>query len=181
MEAVASLELSKEALIELLMQEYGRRILHLIYLLVKDRSQAEDITQEVFIKVYRNLDGFRQESDIKTWIYRIAVNEAKKHLRSWSIRKIFASSKVNEFVEQQYTSRMEGKLLESLNREEFAKLITRLPFQYRQIIALHYYQDLAIEEVAAVLSLSSGAARNKLYRARKKLKEIMEREGYRWI
>ncbi|MGG3593303.1 sigma-70 family RNA polymerase sigma factor [Brevibacillus laterosporus] len=69
------------------MNEYGRRVVHLVYLIVKNRTSAEDIAQEVFVKVYRHLPSFRGESSIQTWIYRIAINEAKKHVRSWYVRK----------------------------------------------------------------------------------------------
>jgi len=75
------LDKTKEALFEEVMQAYLKKVLRLVYLIVKDQSSAEDITQEVFLKAYKNLRSFREESSMQTWIYRIAVNEAKKHLR----------------------------------------------------------------------------------------------------
>ncbi|NGQ94930.1 sigma-70 family RNA polymerase sigma factor [Brevibacillus sp. SYP-B805] len=81
MDETLALALTKEARLEIYMREYGEKILHMVYLMTKDRVTAEDITQETFVKVYRNMGSFRGESQIHTWIYRIAVNEAKKHLR----------------------------------------------------------------------------------------------------
>lgn len=159
------------------MQTYGRKVLHLVYLFVKDQSLAEDVTQDVFIKVYLNLERFRGESDIKTWIYRIAVNEAKKQLRSWVFRNIFASEKVHLLADTHSKVTSEKKL-DHLDREEFTRYILQLPVSYRQMIALHYYQDLSIEEIAEILRISNGNVRNKLYLARKKLKRILEKEGY---
>jgi RNA polymerase sigma-70 factor, ECF subfamily len=175
-----SLDMTKEAKFEWLMREYGRKILHLVYMIVKDRNTAEDITQDVFVKIYNHLELFRGESSIHTWMYKIAVNEARKHVRSWSFRNIFPTEKAEDLANESLSFEGEPKLLDSLNREEFAKYILLLPLQYRQAIALYYYQDLSSEEMAAVLGISDGAARNKLYRARKKLKEILEREGFVW-
>jgi RNA polymerase sigma factor (sigma-70 family) len=91
-----ALQPTKDAVFEGLMSEYGDKILQLVYLNVKDRTIAEDITQEVFISAYRHLETFRGESSYKTWLYRIAINETKKYLRSWSFRKIFSTIKTKD-------------------------------------------------------------------------------------
>lgn len=74
--AEKSLTKTKEALFDELIRHYLKKVLRLVYLMVKDRSLAEDITQEVFLLAYKNLGKFRQESSMQTWVYRIAVNEA---------------------------------------------------------------------------------------------------------
>ncbi|HZG82701.1 MAG TPA: sigma-70 family RNA polymerase sigma factor, partial [Brevibacillus sp.] len=83
-QADQTLSLTNEAVLEQMMRQYGEKILQLVYLIVKDRSMAEDITQEVFLKAFRSLHTFRADSNMKTWLYRIAINESKKYLRSWS-------------------------------------------------------------------------------------------------
>ncbi len=67
-----SLAYRKEAMLREIMKEYGENVLHFVYLTVKDRTIAEDIAQEVFLKVYRSLDTFRGECSMKTWVYKIA-------------------------------------------------------------------------------------------------------------
>ncbi len=74
----------------------------------------------------------------------------------------------------------EPLVMKQVERKEFVQLVLKLPLSYRQVIVLHYYQDLSIEEVAHVLETSQGAVRNKLYRGRKKLKQLLEREGLSW-
>ncbi|NKQ22645.1 sigma-70 family RNA polymerase sigma factor [Brevibacillus laterosporus] len=171
---------TNEAIMERIMNEYGRRVVHLVYLIVKNRTSAEDIAQEVFVKVYRHLPSFRGESSIQTWIYRIAINEAKKHVRSWYVRNIFPSLFGEYLHTQKEQDETEPLVMKQVERKEFVQLVLKLPLSYRQVIVLHYYQDLSIEEVAHVLEASQGAVRNKLYRGRKKLKQLLEREGLSW-
>ncbi|MBW5468814.1 sigma-70 family RNA polymerase sigma factor [Brevibacillus formosus] len=168
-----SLTKTKEALFDELIRHYLKKVLRLVYLMVKDRSLAEDITQEVFLSAYKNLGKFRQESSMQTWVYRIAVNEAKKHLRSWSFRHLFFKPEVDiEVVEG-----AESAVLQNDLRARFAHLVMKLPHSYRQLIVLHYYEELSVEEIAVILDTSAGAIYTKMHRARQKLKVLLEKEG----
>lgn len=160
------------------MKEYGTRILRLVYFFVKDRSLAEDITQEVFVKVFRHLSEFRGESSIQTWLYRIAVNECKGYLRSWSFRNIFPRSAIQQ---NGYTT-VEQTVVNTEERASIVQQVLSLSPLYRQVIALHYYEDLSISEIAQVLGTSEGTVRTRLHRARQQLKERMEKGvGREWI
>ncbi|WP_289140578.1 sigma-70 family RNA polymerase sigma factor [uncultured Brevibacillus sp.] len=167
------LDKTKEALFEEVMQAYLKKVLRLVYLIVKDRSSAEDITQEVFLKAYKGLGSFREESSMQTWIYRIAVNEAKKHLRSWSFRNLFYKPEVDAGI----VEGIESAVIKSDHRIRFARIVMELPSSYRQLIILHYYEELSAEEVADIMGISTGAVYTKLHRARQKLKEQLEKEG----
>nr|WP_202890367.1 sigma-70 family RNA polymerase sigma factor [Brevibacillus brevis] len=168
-----SLTKTKEVLFDELIRHYLKKVLRLVYLMVKDRSLAEDITQEVFLLAYKNLGKFRQESSMQTWVYRIAVNEAKKHLRSWSFRHLFFKSEVDiEVVEG-----AESAVLQNDLRARFAHFVMKLPHSYRQLIVLHYYEELSVEELAVILDTSAGAIYTKMHRARQKLKALLEKEG----
>lgn len=172
-----SLTKTAEAQFEELLSGYLKKVLRLVILIVKDRNLAEDITQEVFLKAYRSISSFRAESSMQTWIYRIAVNEAKKYKRSWSFRHLFFRAEVDLGVMED----AQAATLKKDQRLQFARLIMGLPNNYRQVILLHYYEDLSIEEVAEVLGVTTGAVYTKLHRARKKLKELLEKEGAEWI
>ena len=78
-----SMLLEREEIIDQLMQEYSDDILHLVYTYVKNRTTAEDLTQEIFLKCYEKLNQFNQQATLKTWVYRIASNNCKEYLRSW--------------------------------------------------------------------------------------------------
>jgi RNA polymerase sigma-70 factor (ECF subfamily) len=171
------LEKTKEAVFESLVRGYVKKILRLVYLIVKDRNLAEDITQEVFLKAYKNLSSFREESSMQTWVYKIAVNESKKYLRSWSFRHLFFRAEVDVEV----VGDTESAVLQSDSRIRFARLVMSLPPTHRQIIVLHYYEELSIEEMADILDISAGAIHTRLHRARQKLREQLEKEGLEWI
>ncbi|WNC16844.1 sigma-70 family RNA polymerase sigma factor [Brevibacillus brevis] len=171
------LQPTDEAAFEKLMREYGTRVLRLVTFLVKDRSLAEDLTQDVFVKVYRNLPRFRGQSSIHTWIYRIAVNECKGYLRSWSFRRIVPRA----WIKREGDVSTEQLVLHQSERDELFFQVQNLPPMYRQVIVLHYYADLSIGEVALVLSVSEGTVRTRLHRARQQLKKQMgEGEEWQW-
>jgi RNA polymerase sigma-70 factor (ECF subfamily) len=166
-----------DAAFEQIMREYGTRVLRLVTFFVKDRSLAEDITQDVFVKVYRNLPRFRKESSVHTWIYRIAVNECKGYLRSWSFRNLLPQS----WVKTPGYMTVEHEVLENAERAQLVQQVLKLPPLYRQVIALHYYADLPIAEVAKVLGVTEGTVRTRLHRARQQLKQhLLTEEGLGW-
>lgn len=170
--AEKSLEKTKEALFEELIHLYLQKVLRLVYLMVKDRSLAEDITQEVFLRAYKNLGSFRMESSMQTWVYRIAVNEAKRHLRSWSFRHLFFKPQIDlEIVEG-----IESTVVQNELGIRFARHVMALPYKDRQLILLRYYEEMPAEQIAEVLGVSAGAVYTKLHRARKKLKASWEKE-----
>jgi RNA polymerase sigma-70 factor (ECF subfamily) len=168
---------TKDAFFERVMREYGTRILRLVCFFIKDRSLAEDITQEIFVKVYRHLGEFRGESSIHTWVYRIAVNECKGYLRSWSFRNIL----LKPFADRKDDQTVEGEVLKTIERDSIARQVMKLSPAYRQVIVLHYYAELTTAEIAQVLGTSEGAVRTKLHRARQQLRGLMVgEEGLEW-
>jgi RNA polymerase sigma-70 factor (ECF subfamily) len=172
---VEKLQPTEDAAFEQIMREYGTRVLRLVTFLVKERNVAEDITQDVFVKVYRNLPRFRGQSTMQTWIYRIAVNECKGYLRSWAFRKIWPGS----WIKVGSDASTEHVVMKQYERDELVEQVQSLPPMYRQVIVLHYYADLSIAEVANVLSVSEGSVRTRLHRARQQLKKRMG-EGREW-
>ncbi|MEJ8544425.1 sigma-70 family RNA polymerase sigma factor [Brevibacillus borstelensis] len=162
---------------EELMEGQLAKVYRLCCWLVKDKTAAEDITQEVFIQAYKHLDSFRGESQIETWLYRIAVNESKRYLRSWSFRKLRYFSQLKSFehtdVESEVMSKAEANRLE--------RHVYELPFRYRQLIVLYYYQELSAETIAEILGMKTGAVYTGLHRAREQLKKrLIAEEGGEW-
>ncbi len=181
-EAERSLQPTKDALLSTLMNDYGDKIVLLAYMIVKDRGIAEDITQEVFLKAYRSLDQFRHESSLKTWLYRIAINESRKYLRSWSFRQIFSTfvSPKETVPEQVAEGNVESSVFKQLDQVHIAEKVMLLSPLYRKVMVLHYYEDLSIKEVAQVLDISEDAVRTQLHRARKHFRALCEKEGLEW-
>lgn len=164
----------KENQLEYLMLRFGKQVFKIAYYYVRDKHQAEDIYQEVFIRVYSNLDKFRQESSYYTWIYRITVNLCKDYLKSAAIRKFVAVGILNDLSR---SSREMNKLFEEAEGGEVFSLVMDLPTKYRIPICLHYFEGLSVAEIAEMTGTSGSNVKVRLHRGREKLKELLSEEG----
>jgi RNA polymerase sigma-70 factor (ECF subfamily) len=158
--------------IETLMLKHGNEVLRTAYSYVKDKFTAEDIFQEVFIKVYKNLENFRDESDIKTWIIRITINTAKDYLKSAYSRKVVP---MMEFKEDQLVSDNDFEEIENRDRDEqVKKTVMSLPEQYREVLLCVYYHDMSVADTAKSLGIAEGTVKSRLSRARDMMKNKLE-------
>ncbi|MCI0183712.1 MAG: sigma-70 family RNA polymerase sigma factor [Acidibacillus sp.] len=153
-----------------LMQTYGLDVLHVVYGYVHDHHQAEDISQEVFIKVFDHLDTFRQDSSYRTWILRIAINTAKDFLR----KKARRPEEFNDFPQVATQHTVEGDVLQDVQRQELWEAVSHLPMIYQEVVWLHYGKDLSMDEISKVLDISLSAVKTRLYRGRGILRQTWE-------
>ncbi|MGM8365516.1 sigma-70 family RNA polymerase sigma factor [Virgibacillus sp. W0181] len=163
----------KEDILEKIMIEHGSDLVRLAFSYVKDKETAKDMVQNTFIKCYENLGDFRFESSIKTWLYRITINQCKDYLRSWHYRKVQAKS----FLESTITSflpSVEDKVITNTEQEEMKGFIFSLPDNYREVIFLYYYKSLSIDEIAGVTDLNTNTVKTRLRRAKQRLKVLIE-------
>jgi RNA polymerase sigma-70 factor (ECF subfamily) len=179
---------------ELLVIKYQRRIQRLIGRMVRDVDLVEDIAQETFIRAYRALAQFRGEAQFYTWLYRIAVNTAKKALmdlkRNPTVSENFYKSDDND-----ETSPLENELTSSetpdavLASKEIAQIIqaalAALPEELRQAITLREIEGLSYEEISEAMNCPIGTVRSRIFRAREaislKVKPLLENQsGKRW-
>lgn len=162
--------------LEWIMDEYGEEIKRLIFTYTRNLEQAEDITQEVFVSVYLNLHTFNGHSSLKTWIYSIAINKCKDLFKSWYFRKV---SFIGEFLETNRNAAESPEEIVTNQTEslEFLKLILSLPIKYREILMLFYYKEFSINEILEILNVSENTVKSRLYRGRKKLKQMMSDNG----
>jgi RNA polymerase sigma factor, sigma-70 family len=158
--------------IEALIRQYGNDVLRTAYLYVRDLNTAEDIFQEVFIKVNRNLAAFEGNSSIKTWIIRITINTCKDYLKSaWNKRVV----PMMEYQEDMIVSETDYEDVEKKDtRELVRKTVLALPAKYKDVVLCVYFQDMTITEAASALNIAEGTAKSRLSRARQKLKTILE-------
>lgn len=165
-------DLSKEERVEWLMNEYGRNITRLAFTYTKQQQLAEDIAQEVFIKCYENLDGFRNKSTYKTWIYRITVNLCKDKLRSWSLKNIVIS---DFFSKSRHTyDTPETELMNIESKRQLSEQVMSLPIKYREVIILYYYEELSYNQIVELLQIRLQTVKSRLHRARILLKKQLE-------
>jgi RNA polymerase sigma factor (sigma-70 family) len=168
---------SKEMILEDLMARFGTKVVRLAYTYVKDRAKAEDIAQDVFIKCFQKLDQFRGDSGIQTWVYRITVNLCKDYLKSWHVRHVFFGTKktnispITEVTpEAAFMNRSEQRML--------SEYVLSLPVKYREVIILHYYEDMSVQDIAQMTELQENTVKTRLRRARLKLRQLYERSEH---
>ncbi len=165
----------KDLLLEKVMIEYGNELVRLAYSYVKDTESAKDVVQNTFIKCYKNLDTFRNEAHIKTWLYRITINECKDYLKSWNYKMVQVKSFINETAKSILPS-TERTVIDKYENEEIRDTIFSLPKVYREVIYLYYYESLKTEELAKVLDIPVNTVKTRLRRAKQRL-EPMIREA----
>jgi RNA polymerase sigma-70 factor (ECF subfamily) len=167
-------------------QEYERPMFNYILRMVQDHETAEDLTQEVFVRVYQHRSTFRGESSFSTWIYRLATNLCRDHFRKKSSRQedrtdllgILPSAE-NQEIERSYphernnSIRADEIVIKSEMNACIRNYIDRLPEDYRAVIILSELQDLKNQDIAEILECSLEIVKIRLHRARKRLKETL--------
>lgn len=165
----------KEIIIYELMDQYGQEILQLSYSYVKNRELAEDLTQDIFVKCYQSLHTYKGKSKIRTWLWRIAINHCKDYLKSWYKNHVFLSS--DEYIYSGESGHStEQAVIRQDEEERLAHSVMRLPIKYREVIYLHYFEEMPIREMAQVLSINNNTVKTRLRRAKALLKDSWE--GY---
>ena len=181
---------------EMLVVKYQRRIERLIGRMVRDSDLVQDIAQESFIRAYRALPQFRGESAFYTWLYRIAVNTAKKFLMDLKRDPLVSETTLNQHQDDgDETSRVESELTDGETPEALlaSKQIARevnaaigaLSEDLRQAITLREIEGLSYEEIADVMNCPIGTVRSRIFRARESIAERLRPlldtpDGTRW-
>jgi RNA polymerase sigma-70 factor, ECF subfamily len=166
----------REQIIDQLMHEYSDDILYLVYTYVKNRTTAEDLTQEIFLKCYEKLDQFNQQSTIKTWVFRIASNHCKDYLRSWHYRKISLSDKIFDYLPSK-SKQVEEEIITNGEEEILTNAVMNLPLKYREVVFLHYYEELSLAEISKITTVNINTIKTRLKRAKELLKDKMIEEA----
>ena len=155
---------------EELVDQYKNLVFALIARTVPDRSRAEDIAQDVFLRIHRGLPYFRGDARLSTWIYRIVINvcsgEKSPSRPAISLDDPDARVAVPSTVDRQFSD------LELRDRLE--KAIEQLPTQYRLLIAAHYLEGVQYEDLAEAMSLPLGTVKTQLHRATRQLRQLLE-------
>jgi len=159
-----------------LVEEYGNDVLRIATVILKSKELAEDVFQETFLRVVRSYSGYRGESSEKTWIISIAVNICRDYMRSaWKKRVVVTDDFLTYSSDDVDTEEMLEKRSE---RQALINAIMKLPDKYREIIHLHYYQDMGINDIAKVLKIPGGTVKSRLFKARALLHDMIGGEAH---
>lgn len=167
---------------EEIIAKYEKKVFSLIFNVTKNENEIEDLAQEVFIKIYKNIDKFQGKSSLYTWVYRITTNVCLDHIKK---RKeiIYIDEKIQfedgEMDMQLSTNeKLQDELYEEKElKEKLQNSINKLSENQRIMIILRDIQGLSYEEISKILNMKLGTVKSQINRARLKLKEILEKDG----
>lgn len=154
--------------------KYKNQLYATILRMTKNPQDAQDLVQDAFIKVYRNLDKYDANGSFSSWLYRVAINHCMDEFR----KKRYSTVQVE--IDEERVVNSEHPELVFLKKEksrQLERLIATLPEDERLIILLRYVNEISYEEIGEVMDVPLSTVRNKLHRAKKKMRETVKREG----
>jgi RNA polymerase sigma-70 factor (ECF subfamily) len=182
---VARLQANDDAAYDELVRTYSGSIFHVAYRMLGDSAEASDAVQEIFLKVFRNISGFKGEAALKTWIFKIAFSEILNRLRWWKRRHRFATMSLDDQPNGNGTSLSHivaspgptpEQVLQSKEQEaSIQQALAKLSSDHRSIIVLRDIEGFSYNEIADVLGVSIGTVKSRLARARGDLKKSLIR------
>lgn len=170
-----------------LVQTYGRRVSALVLRFLGNKAEAEDLTQEVFVQVFKAIGTFRGDSKLSTWIYRIAVNLCKNRSKYLRVRHSNEQDELEAVAErmplgeggranvaqiERPDEAMAGRQVEKIVQDAIQKIDPT----FRECLILRDVEELSYEEIEQITGLAAGTVKSRIFRARAQLKEMVERE-----
>ncbi|TDA68900.1 MAG: sigma-70 family RNA polymerase sigma factor [Clostridia bacterium] len=175
---VERVKAGEAAAFEALVIRYQKALFNLAYRYTGNREDASDLAQEIFIRAYQSMPGFRQEATFRTWLYQIATNLCRDNRRrrsgrpSISLDEVIATEQGEVDRELEDWSQSPEALVESrLDSEAIQKLLNELPREYRLAVILRDIEGFTYDEIASILRCSKGTVRSRLNRGRHLLQE----------
>lgn len=171
MELVKGPTHSHEEMLAHMVAEYEVILLRTCYMYLHDKALAEDATQETFLKAYKALDSFRGDSSEKTWLMRIAMNTCRDMKRSTWFRYVDRNVEIERLPQP-------AKEFAFMEADDLTQAILMLPTKHKEVILLHFYQDMTMREIACVLDISVSTVQKRVKAACSKLKKILGKEDF---
>lgn len=162
-------ENSKEHAFNLLMKKYQEKVYHFVRRMLVIHEDADDVVQNIFIKVWKNLEKFREDSQLYTWIYRIAVNESVTFLKNKQMRSFIS---FGDYPAEQIKALNDDNFYSGSEIEKkLQKALINLPHQQRTVFNLRYFDELSYEEMSGILGVTTGALKASYHIAVKKIEK----------
>lgn len=182
---VAALQAGSEQAYEQLIDQYQQPVYNLVYRLLSDPGDACDVVQEVFIKIFRNIGNFRSQSSLKTWVYRIALNEANNRRRWFSRHK---KHEVDLDRDDDHARSLQDTIqdggfspfdlmLGTETQEKIEEALQKLSANFRDAVVLRDIEELSYEEISEILSINMGTVKSRILRGREALRKQLLQDG----
>ena len=183
---IARLQARDETAFIELIDLYERRVFALVFRMLGRREEAEDLTQEVFLQVFRAIDRFRGDSKLSTWLFRVAVNLTKNRMKYNARRGGNSKQDVDALTDHSAFGQAQGvsvggvdrpdELVQGIELEQIVRrAIMDLEPEFRQLVVLRDVEDLSYDEIASVTGLPKGTVKSRIHRGRAQLKARVER------
>jgi len=165
-----------------LIRSYKNSVYNIVYRMVHNRQEAEDLTQDAFIKAFNSLKSFNEEYAFSTWLYKIATNNCIDFFRKRKLKTYSMDQNIHykdEEIRQEYAV-SEKNAVESLIENEKVKIIRgaikKLPEKYRIVIEMRHHEEKSYDEIAEALGLPLGTVKARIFRAREMLKGLLKNQ-----
>jgi len=164
-----------EAAIEMLVRQYESSVFRLALSIVGDPAEANEITQETFIAALRSLPGYQEKKSFQAWLYTIALNHSRSHLRKRKILERLRTTLTTIFqVERQKEVSPEEAVMQSEKEAQIWRSLSQLDERHRIVVVLRYFHELSIAEISEILSVNEGTIHSRLHSAREKLRGALK-------
>lgn len=164
------------AAFEIIYQRYHRRTYSLALRMTQSQTEAEDLTQEVFIQLFRKIGSFRGDSAFSTWLHRMTVNQVLMHFRKRSVKNE-KTSEDGEIPEQAVPGSVNPSKMQVIDKIALKNAIAELPSGYKKVFVLHDIEGFEHEEVARMMGISVGTSKSQLHKARLKLRTLLAKQA----
>lgn len=161
---------------EELYQRHHRRVYSICLRMLQNASEAEDLTQDVFIQLYRKIGSFRGDSAFTTWLHRMAVNQVLMHFRKKTV-KFEKTTEEGETPVQIVSGSNDPQKMQIVDKIALENAIKQLPEGYKNVFLLHDVEGYEHEEVAKILGCSVGTSKSQLHKARLKLRKLLQKKA----
>lgn len=161
---------------EELYQRHHRRVYSICLRMLQNAFEAEDLTQDVFIQLYRKVGSFRGDSAFTTWLHRLTVNQVLMHFRKRNV-KFEKTTEEGETPDQIVTGTADPERMRIVDKIALENAIEQLPDGYKNVFVLHDVEGFEHEEVARILGCSVGTSKSQLHKARLKLRKLLKKKA----
>jgi RNA polymerase sigma-70 factor (ECF subfamily) len=184
-ELIERLKRHDEAAFNRFVLQYQERVFRLVLRMIGDRAEAEDLAQEVFISIFKAIEGFRGDSQLSTWVYRVAANHCRNRIKYLARRRRQLTENYDEQIDEggaqiQERPNPPDRLLEAQQTEHLLQAgLLQLDEEQRELIVLREVEHLSYEEIMEITGLPEGTVKSRLHRARTGLREFLEKAELR--
>lgn len=176
-EAIAQARSGVAAAFEYLYKAHRRRVYSLCLRMIKNPAEAEDLTQQAFLQLFRKIATFRGDSDFSTWLHRVTVNIVLMHMRRRKPTELLASDLERSTADAEGQSEhaaSDNSMFGAIERLNLMRAIRKLPRGYKQIFLMHDVIGYEHREIAGLLGCSAGSSKSQLHKARKRLRSLLQ-------